>query len=309
VLKFSVVIPTRNRPEWVRRCIDSLLRQNPIPYEIIVVDASSQLDTENLIKNNYNFVGYYKFLNGFNQRPKSKNIGICKARGDILAFLDDDSLVQKDWIKTCLDSYSNDNIGAVGGRVIDINDPNPLIQIGGNREIGRLTFSGKRINNFNMQISHVIEVDHLRGGNISIRRHLLELMGGYDTYYIGTNVFEETDLCVRIKKLGYHVVYNSDMLIEHHFAPREKIQRNLRSFRTNFYIARNGTYFMFINFSIFRSLFFLFTDHTGIPALIKQPSFTRLLLIFIYFIGKVTGIFACIKNIFTRHRRGAIVKC
>jgi len=307
-MKISVVIPTRNRPDWVEKCIEHLLRQDPHPFEILVVDASSNRDTTNMLDSKYHFVKHLPFYDAMNQRHESKNIGFRHSEGDIVAFLDDDSLVQDGWLKACLDSFVSPDIGCVGGRVIDINDPagDEKREEG---DIGKITYKGVRINNFHRVLDHNIDVDHLRGGNIAIRKEILENMGGYDSYYTGTNVFEETDVCLRIKKLGYRLVYNSKMLEEHHFAPREKIQRYQDNFRTAFYIVRNGAYGMLVNCGFIRGLAFVLMSNTGIPAFLKTFKWRKFVLIFISLFAKICGFYAWVKSFVSGHRRGPRVVC
>ena len=305
-MKTSIIIPTRNRPEWISRCINHLLKQIPSVFEILIIDASNNTSTESIITGKYPFARYFPFRNGLNKRPEAKNIGMLNAQGDILAFLDDDSLVQDGWLKSCVDTFSSEEIGMVGGRVIDINDPN-LAQINDSGLIGRISFTGIRINNFGKITEKVTPVDHLRGGNMAVRKNLLKLIGGYDTYFTGTNVFEETDVCTRIKKLGYKILYNPDMLIEHHFAKRDDIERKLSNKKTIFYICRNGMYYMLSNFSPMRSLAHFFLANTHIKCFLNTWSFENFYLIFFHLNGKFFGLLAFCKSLIKKHRRGVYI--
>lgn len=51
------------------------------------------------------------------------------------------------------------------------------------------------------------DVDHLRGCNMSFHRSALEAIGGFDARYIWTNVLEETDVCIRVKRAGRRLVF------------------------------------------------------------------------------------------------------
>ena len=90
----SVIIPTRNRTEILNKCLDSLYAQDYPNFEVIMIDASTNHDTEKIIKEQYPQVKYIPFLHKANMRPQSKNLGIEAAKGEILAFIDDDSFVQ-----------------------------------------------------------------------------------------------------------------------------------------------------------------------------------------------------------------------
>ena len=86
----SVIIPTFNRASWVGRAIDSVLVQSLPASEVIVVDDGSTDDTRSLIRSRYPGVIYV-------ERPNrgvsaARNVGIRRAGGDWLAFLDSDDL-------------------------------------------------------------------------------------------------------------------------------------------------------------------------------------------------------------------------
>lgn len=284
----SIVIPTRNRSSWLNDCIQHLLKQEYSNFEIIVVDSSSDGLTKNLISQKYPEIRYFFLRNGLNKRPESKNIGIQHAKGKIVAFIDDDSMAQNDWLKTCAESYVSNETGGVGGLIIDKNVENS--ESYRSEAIGRLTYNGTRIGNFFKNPGRIIEVDHLRGCNMSFRKSALEEAGGFDTNYTGSNVLEETDLCVKIKKLGYKILFNPKMAVIHTTAPRETVLRKTSDFRRNFYITRNSTYFMIKNFGIYRTFAYIFTNNAGIASFLKKPSLKSFFCVFVSIFGKAIGL-------------------
>jgi len=87
---FSVIIPTYNRAHSIRKAIDSILNQSFQDFEIIIIDDASTDHTKEVVaKINDNRVHY--ILNSTNQeRCISRNIGISKAKGEYICFLDSD---------------------------------------------------------------------------------------------------------------------------------------------------------------------------------------------------------------------------
>ena len=297
IFNLTIVIATRNRPEMVKRCLETIHKQNYDGLETIVVDASSNYDTRNIILDNFPNVKYLYLANGNNKRNLSKNMGIENAKGNIIAFLDDDSIIQEGWLGACLDSYHNVGIGGAGGIIIDINAPK---EIYGTNEIGKIAFDGTRIGNFDKDPGKVIEVDHLRGCNMSFRKDVLEKISGFDLNYTGSNVLEETDLSIRVKKAGFKILFNPAMKVIHTSAPREIVFREVFTLRREFYIARNSTYFMLVNFGFVRTFAYMLTNDTGIMAFFKKPSLRSFLCIWVSLFGKAIGFLVGISEIVKR---------
>ncbi len=95
---FSVIVPTRNRPELFKLALDSILSQNFDSYEVIVVNDGSTddfLNSYNSIKSDYSTCGKVRFFdlvhrpNGHGQ-SYSMNFGVSNALGSYVCFLDDD---------------------------------------------------------------------------------------------------------------------------------------------------------------------------------------------------------------------------
>lgn len=115
VPRVSVVIPTVNRKKWVTEALESVFSQTYPDYEIIVVDDGSSDGTSEELKLRYGD-RIRLFRNGGSNPPTAKNIGASHARGEYLAFLDDDDL----WYPTKLEKQvrlmdeSGKEVGMVG---------------------------------------------------------------------------------------------------------------------------------------------------------------------------------------------------
>src|ERR1700722_19938406 len=100
-LTTSVIVVTLNRPDYMRRCLDCLVSQEPPPDQIIVVDASKDDLTEKVVET-YPGVLYLRNTNGFGRMTASRNIGVKQAIGEIIAFVDDDAFAHPAWLLTLL---------------------------------------------------------------------------------------------------------------------------------------------------------------------------------------------------------------
>ncbi len=119
----SVIIPTKDRPQDLARCLDSILNQTLLPDEIVVVDAS---DSQELNSNTVARVNekvktiYLHTAAGVNYQ---RNIGIEASSGDILFFFDDDVALEKDFINEIVKIFDRDQEGKVAGVCGDIITP------------------------------------------------------------------------------------------------------------------------------------------------------------------------------------------
>ena len=93
-MNISVVIPSYNRKEFLKRSIDSAINQTKKPFEIIVVDDGSTDGTETMIKSDYDFVKFIKQKN--KGVSAARNIGIKVSIGEWICFLDSDDEWKKD---------------------------------------------------------------------------------------------------------------------------------------------------------------------------------------------------------------------
>lgn len=103
----SVIISTFNRKELLKRAIDSVLAQSFQAFELIVVDDCSNDGTERMIKDmSDSRIRYYKTFKNSGHDGLPKNVGIMNAKGDFIAFLDDDDKWRVDTLKI-LHTYIN----------------------------------------------------------------------------------------------------------------------------------------------------------------------------------------------------------
>jgi glycogen synthase len=254
--RVSIVIATYNRYADLQECLQSLFDLRPPPYEVIVVDSCSQDETEKL---KYSFPIKLVTLTDKN-RQRARNLGISMADGDIIAFLDDDVVVDRDWLNQIVEPYVNDAVGGVGGRVIPYGTCKESYAETDQSYIGRIFNNGLVIGNFDFPSKHLIKVDSFIGCNMSFRRKLLLKVGGFDENYEGTGYRDDTDLCIQIKRLGYALVYNSKALLWH------KFRGKCITSGWSYWYVRNHVYFYLKNlFSQNRLRFPMFLYSTFLP--------------------------------------------
>src|SRR5437588_5362550 len=121
-LTVSIIIITYNRPFLLKHCLERVLAQSYAPKEIIVVDSSTNDESERVVAQ-YPEVIHVRLYGQRNNMPQARNEGIAVSSGDIIAFIDDDAMAQPGWLDTLLATYQDETVGAVGGRIVEAPKP------------------------------------------------------------------------------------------------------------------------------------------------------------------------------------------
>lgn len=107
-MKVSVIVPVYNTEKYLKKSIDSLLKQNFEDYEIIVINDLSPGNAEEIIKS-YNDKKIVYIKNKTNKGiGYNRNLGIKKAKGEYVCFIDSDDYVKEDFISKMY-NYSKEN--------------------------------------------------------------------------------------------------------------------------------------------------------------------------------------------------------
>lgn len=201
----SIIIPVYNQYQYTVACINSVLDAcNGIDVEIILGDDNSSDETQ--------YVG--NRVRGLKVVRNSHNLGFllnCNnaakyAKGKYILFLNNDTIVGRNWLKSLVDLAESDSkIGLVGSKFIY---PDGSLQ-----EAGGILWSDGSAWNYGRgsdprlpEFNYVKDVDYISGASIMIPRFLFEKIGGFDERFTPAYC-EDSDLAFSIRKLGYRTVY------------------------------------------------------------------------------------------------------
>ena len=126
-MTISIIIPTMNRANLLRRTLDSLVRMdgNKYDFEIIVIDNGSTDITKNVVQDfsarSTNIRYIYEPTPGL---MSARHRGIRESHGEILAFIDDDVVVDKSWLIAINEVFANQFISLAGGPSLPIFEAN-----------------------------------------------------------------------------------------------------------------------------------------------------------------------------------------
>ncbi|HET9729390.1 MAG TPA: glycosyltransferase [Acidimicrobiia bacterium] len=215
----SVVVccHTTKRLPLLRRALRSLEHQSHSVREIIVVVDNNDALYEHLASalTDIRLVANC----GFPGLSGARNTGAAVATGTIVAFLDDDARVDRDWAKYLIDAYQHHDVGAVGGTVLaDFEGGRPVWFPSELDWIVGCTYSGHR--------TEAGSVRNLIGANMSFRRQLLSRLGGFraDLGRRRDNALgcEETELCIRAQQVCNARIWFEPRAVAYHYVPRDR---------------------------------------------------------------------------------------
>ncbi len=233
-LLVSVVICTYNRHDYLARCLDYLKGQDYPHFEVIVVNGPSTDATAALLatRNDLKIVN-----NPRRNLSVSRNLGINKASGDIIAFIDDDALPFNSWLTEIVQRYRRalPNVVGVGGRTYYAGTLKFQFEDGIIDSFGNFTL-------VKADDQRIHDGRHYRimvGTNCTFRRDALLAVGGFDEQY--DYFHDESDLAVRLQNAGGVIAHAPSAYLRHEFA---QSHNRLGKYSFNWYaIAKNCVYF------------------------------------------------------------------
>ena len=186
----SIIITTRNEERHIGDLLDSLVVQEK-PIEIIIVDSDSEDSTQEIVEGyikKYDFIELY--VKG-GTRGESRNYAVKKSKGEVIAFVDADCIVNPFWIKEIRKSIKEAEI--VAGKTI-------LIGYDPFEDLGRVELYYK---GFDLTFPSC---------NLAYKKHVFEEIKGFDPWFMTA---EDIDLNYRAINAGYTLKYNENAIVYH----------------------------------------------------------------------------------------------
>lgn len=220
--KVSIIIPTKDLVDYVKRCIDSIEKKtitNGFLYEIILVDNNSE-KAESLkyfdeIAKKHKVLKYPKAFN----YSAINNFAVDNSDGDYLLFLNNDTeVINENWLYEMLQIAQEDGIGIVGAKLLF---PNNTIQHAGvyihKDGIGGHIFRGFNSHSpgYMGRIQLTSNVSAVTGACMMIKRDIFEKVGRFDQEHLPV-AFNDVDLCLKVMQAGYRNVYTPFAVLYHY---------------------------------------------------------------------------------------------
>lgn len=238
-MKVSVVIPNYNGKKFIKKCIDSLENQSYTDFETIFVDNGSLDGSRSYMKNNYPQIKFIPLDKNYGFST-AVNVGIKESKGEYVVLLNNDTQVQKDWLKTLVACIEKDpQIFSCSSKMIRYNERDLIDDAGDEYCIlgwAKKRGDGKSVNLY----SEDKQVFSACAGAAIYRKSIFLEIGFFDENFFA--YLEDVDIGYRGNIYGYKNIYCSKALVYHigsatTGATRHNAFKVKLSARNNFYLA------------------------------------------------------------------------
>src|SRR5713226_1937808 len=236
----SVIVCTYNRSESLRKTLGSLAQSRPpgAPWELIVVDNNSTDDTAEVARtlaaaSNLNLRYVFEVNQGLSH---ARNAGIRAARGDIIAFTDDDATVDARWLCELQKAFDQFDCVGVGGKIVPVwtSQKPSWLELDGPHALMRAVLDfdlGEEPRELNISTAPF-------GANMSFRKVAFERYGFFrsDLGRKGKTLMggEDTEFCTRLLRAGDRLVYAPKAVVYHPVAEERLKKRYFQSWYFNY---------------------------------------------------------------------------
>ena len=214
----SIILLTHDNLDFVKNCFESILRAGYENIEIIIVDNASKDGTSQYLRKIDQRGKIRVIFNGTNLGfAEGNNIGAKYAKGKYLSFLNIDTVVAPNWLSAIISVIDTDkSIGACQSKLLQMNRPGFFDSAGDfiDKYGVMMRRGGDPQEQDRGQYDRSPQIFSARGAALTVRRRLFEKIGGFDTSYF--LIYEDIDLCWRIRLSGYTIVLVPDSIVYHH---------------------------------------------------------------------------------------------
>ena len=227
----SIIIVNYNGKHFLDACLISILEINypRNKYEVILVDNASTDKSVEYVYNKFPWVKILQLTKNYGYTG-GNNKGVGLARAELIVFLNNDTIVDKNWLYELVKTINSDSrIGICGSKIISMRDHN-IIQyngyllhfLGGVIPAAFITYKTK----FGQQLNIV---GSIQGSSFLIKKSVFKDLGGFDDDYFLYS--DENDICHRAWISGYYVAYAPDSIVYHYNGgSTDTINRHISSF-------------------------------------------------------------------------------
>lgn len=213
--QISVVIVNYNGAHYLQKCLESIYTSNTENFviDVIVVDNCSTDHSVEFIKKSYQQVRI--MTNEINNYVRAVNLGISHTEADVIVLLNNDTIVQRNWVLGLVETMKKyPECGVVQSKIL-FTDGITINSVGV-KEIEDFYFRDTGFAEKDIgQYESIKEIEFFSGGSVAIRRQCLKEVGNFDEDFI--MFFEDIDYSIRCKKKGWKIYYTPKSIVHHRY--------------------------------------------------------------------------------------------
>lgn len=210
----TIVIPTFDKLTLLHECLHSIERSRHENTEIVIV--TNNVDEMSEMRTYLKTLPYtvLVFNDGFSW-SRMNNTAAEVASGKYLLFLNDDTkVVTADWIENMLRYAQQSDVGAVGCRLLFPDGSCQHAGVTGDPiYVAYHQFYRSRGEGYYSMVVLPREVSAVTGACMMVRKEVFQKLGGFDPNL--HHLYGDTDLCWRLRELGYRIVYDASTILHH----------------------------------------------------------------------------------------------
>ena len=210
----DVIVPTYRRPHQLAQCLAGLRGQSVLPRRVVVVVHEGDEETAQVLREPENRHVHVRSTGSSGQVAALRE-GVAASDAPILAFTDDDAVPREDWIEKITYHFSDETVGAVGGRDAIAGSSE---HVAPDVPVGRVGRWGRVTGNHHLGAGPPRHVDVLKGVNMAFRRVALQvpmgLRGG------GAEPHNDAAASLNARQLGWTVIYDPAIVVDHYVGSR-----------------------------------------------------------------------------------------
>jgi len=206
-MEISIIIPTYNRAEILKKCLESLKKQSIQNFEVIIIDDGGKDNTKDII-DNFKGLKIKYFYQKHKQQGVARNKGIEKSRGKYIFFIGDDIIPKKNFLEEHIKIHKEKKNVAVLGLTLwpknwKIND-----------FMNYLAPNGPQFNYSAIKNKENCGWEFFWTSNISLEKKWLK-KERFDNSFKGWG-YEDLELGYRLEKLGLKIIFNKNAIAYHY---------------------------------------------------------------------------------------------
>ena len=205
VFNCSVLIPTCNRPQMLRDCLESMQQQSCAPREIIVLDQSD--DNRTLLLCDYFEVTYLRVP--WKNKSVALNLGVEVSRGKYICVIDDDCIADSNWIKSLAKAFISTQKRVITGRVLAGPLESGAVRSRLHDELDKPTIFKKNL---------ITPIFILSGCNFGFEREIIKEVGRFNENFGPGSKYmssDDNEWAYRVLKTGHTIYYEPTAIVVH----------------------------------------------------------------------------------------------